>query len=189
MEINQIREYCLNCKLKPCSNKGCPLHNNIPEFIHENNEKEAYYILSKTTVLPAICSRVCQTDKQCKGSCVRGIKGESVSINEMEKHLADNAIKNNYPLKKNDQMSLKQRKKVCVIGGGPSGLTASAFLAMDNIDVTIIEKKSKIGGLLEYGIPEFRLERNIVNKTIEKIINLGITVKTNTNVRKRCNNR
>ena len=188
MEINEIRKYCLNCKLKPCSNKGCPLHNNIPEFIHEEDEKKAFYILSKTTVLPAVCSRICQSAKQCKGSCVRGIKGESVSINEMEKYLADNAISKGYKLPKNKEEKREietPRKKVAIIGGGPSGLTAAAFLAMENIDVTIFEKNSKLGGLLEYGIPDFRLNRNVVKNTIDKIIELGITAKTNITVRKR----
>lgn len=198
MEINEIRKYCLNCKLKPCSNKGCPLHNNIPEFIHEEDEEKAFYILSQTTVLPAVCSRICQSSKQCKGACVRGIKGESVSINEMEKHLADNAILKGYKLQKNKANSVqiteennsKQEKPnliktVAVIGGGPSGLTAAAFLAMENVEVTIFEKNAKLGGLLEYGIPDFRLDRTIVKNSIDKIIELGIKVKTNVTVRKR----
>ena len=106
----------------------------------------------------------------------------------MEKYLADNAISKGYKLPKNkeDKREIETpRKKVAIIGGGPSGLTAAAFLAMENIDVTIFEKNSKLGGLLEYGIPDFRLNRNVVKNTIDKIIELGITAKTNITVRKR----
>lgn len=182
MEIEEIRNYCLNCPTKPCEVKGCPIHNKIPEFIHEENEEKAFYILSETTVLPAICSRVCQVSKQCKGVCVRGIRGESVEINKMEMHLADNALKNNYKFKKKKNPILKEQKKVCIIGGGPSGLTAAAFLAMDNAKVTIIDKNEKLGGLLEYGIPDFRLDRSIIEKTIQKILELGVDFKLNTEV-------
>lgn len=184
MEVEEIRKYCLNCPAKPCEVKGCPLHNHIPQFIHEENEEKAYYILSETTVLPSICSRVCQVSKQCKASCVRGIRGDSVEINKMEKHLGDNAIKNGYKLRKKENPVLKEKKKVCIIGGGPSGLTCAAFLAMDNVEVTILEKNEKLGGLLEYGIPDFRLNREITKQTINKILDLGVEYKLNTEVGK-----
>lgn len=184
MEIEEIREYCLKCKNKPCGNVGCPLQNDIPAFIQEKDIEKAYNILTKTTVLPAICSRVCQFSKQCKGACVRGIKGDSVEINVIEKFIADAAIENNYELKKSEEPILKESKKVCVIGSGPSGLTCAAYLAMNNADVTIYEKNEKLGGLLEYGIPNFRLDKNIVQNSIDKIINLGIKTKLKTVVGK-----
>ncbi len=137
--------YCLNCKVKPCSLKGCPLQNDIPAFIEQvkqGNYKEAYKILSRTTVLPGVCGRICPHQKQCQGSCVRGIKGEPVSIGELEALVFDKAMEQNESLKKcwaNSEEtennagsnSEKANKKVAVIGGGPAGLTAAAFLAKE----------------------------------------------------------
>ena len=128
--------YCLNCKAKPCSLKGCPLQNNIPEFIQmvkEENYIQAYKILSKTTVLPGICGRICPHKKQCQGSCVRGIKGEPVSIGKLETVVYDKAIEQNVTLKDcwKDEIKKQTNKKVAVIGGGPAGLTAAAFLAKE----------------------------------------------------------
>ena len=174
-------EYCLNCKAKPCSIKGCPLNNNIPEFIKKVKEEkieEAYSILCNTTVIPAICGRICPHDKQCQGSCVRGIKGNPVKIGEIEAYVGDYAIKNNLPIKKDIDNDLIN-KKVAIIGGGPAGLTCSAFLAKKGIKVTIFERKNFLGGLLVYGIPEFRLSNEIVKKSISKILDLGIKVKYN----------
>ena len=180
-KIQEKSNYCLNCKLKPCSNKGCPLNNNIPEFIKqikETNYEKAYQILSETTVLQPICGRICPHKKQCEGSCVRGIKGEPVSIGEMEAFIGDYAIENNLQIEKNIDASV-QNKKVAIIGGGPSGLTCAAFLARKGVKVTIYERKSFLGGLLVYGIPKFRLSKDIVNATIDNILNLGIEVKYN----------
>ena len=181
--IKKATEYCLNCRVKPCSIKGCPLNNNIPAFIKlvkEENLKEAYKILSETTVLPAICGRICPHEKQCQGSCIRGIKGEPVNIGEIEAYIADEALKNKNSLKeawKEKVENNEQVKKVAVIGSGPSGLTCAAFLKKYGFDVTIFEKYNSLGGILRRGIPEFRLNKEVLDKTIEQILNLGIEVK------------
>ena len=157
-EIEEKAKYCLHCKTKPCSIKGCPLHNNIPEFIQEVKEKnyqKAYEILSETTVLSGVCGRICPHQKQCQSSCVRGIKGEPVSIGELEAFVFDNVVKDETALKKvwEAELQNKKNKKVAVIGGGPSGLTTAAFLAKNGIEVTIYEKYNYLGGLLVHGIP------------------------------------
>ena len=184
-EIEEKVNYCLNCKIKPCSQKGCPLNNNIPEFIKavkEENYKEAYKILSETTVLPGVCGKICPHMKQCQGSCVRGIKGEAVSIGDIENFVFQKAVEGGYSLKdvieKQENPKLKN-KKVAIIGGGPSGLTCSAFLAKDGIDVTIYEKYNYLGGLLVHGIPEFRLSKQTVKETVNRILDLGIKVEYN----------
>ena len=177
-EIEEIRSYCLNCKNSQCRIKGCPLDNCIPEFIHEIDSKKAYEILCNTTVLPAICGRICPHEKQCEGSCIRGIKGEPVSIGAMEAYIGDLSIENNYELLIEVDERAKD-KRVAVIGSGPAGLTCAAFLARKGVKVTIYEKHDKLGGLLTHGIPEFRLPRKVVEKTIEKILNLGVETKLN----------
>ena len=176
--IKEMAEYCLNCKNKPCSQKGCPLNNDIPEFIKyikEENYEQAFKVLTKTTVLPAICGRICPHYKQCMGSCIRGIKGEPVNIGELEAFIGDIAIENNYKIEKQDL----ENKKIAIIGGGPAGLTAAAFLAKKGNKVTIYEKYDYLGGLLMHGIPDFRLPREVIKKSIDKILNLGINVKYN----------
>lgn len=181
--IKKATEYCLNCRVKPCSIKGCPLNNNIPAFIKlvkEENLKEAYKVLSETTVLPAICGRICPHEKQCQGSCIRGIKGEPVNIGEIEAYIADEALKNKNSLKEAWQEKVEnneQAKRVAVIGSGPCGLTCAAFLKKYGFDVTIFEKYNSLGGILRRGIPEFRLSKEVLDKTIEQILNLGIKVK------------
>ena len=177
-EIEEIRSYCLNCKNSQCKIKGCPLDNCIPEFIHEVDSKKAYEILCNTTVLPAICGRICPHEKQCEGSCIRGIKGEPVSIGAMEAYIGDLSIENNYELSIEVDERAKD-KSVAVIGSGPAGLTCAAFLARKGVKVTIYEKHDKLGGLLTHGIPEFRLPREVVEKTIEKILDLGVETKLN----------
>ena len=177
-KIEEIRSYCLNCKNSQCRIKGCPLSNCIPEFIHEVDSKKAYEILCNTTVLPAICGRICPHEKQCEGSCIRGIKGEPVSIGAMEAYIGDLSIENNYELSIEVDERAKD-KRVAVIGSGPAGLTCAAFLARRGVKVTIYEKHDKLGGLLTHGIPEFRLPREVVEKTIEKILNLGVETKLN----------
>lgn len=184
-EIEEKVNYCLNCKIKPCAQKGCPLNNNIPEFIKlvkEEKYKEAYRILSKTTVLPGICGKICPHIKQCQGSCIRGIKGEPVSIGEIETFIFEKAVENKYQLKDVINKKYKEEvanKKVAIIGGGPAGLTCAAFLVKDGINVTIYEKYDYLGGLLIHGIPEFRLSKEIVKETVNRILDLGIKVKYN----------
>ena len=181
-EIKEKVNYCLNCKIKPCEQKGCPLENHIPEMIKllkEEKYKEAYQEISKTTVLPGVCGRICPHKKQCQGSCVRGIKGEPVSIGDLEAFTFDKANELGYSLLDCYGEIKKSNKKVAVIGGGPAGLTCAAFLAKEGIDVTIYEKYNKLGGILVHGIPDFRLPREVIDKTIEKILELGINVKYN----------
>ena len=202
-EIKEKANYCLNCKIKPCSLKGCPLENNIPDFIKavkEENYKQAYKILSKTTVLPGICGKICPHMKQCQGSCVRGIKGNPVSIGDIENFIFEQAVKEGYTLK--DEMQSKKEvpqtseiqetsnnenlknKKVAIIGGGPAGLTCAAFLAKDGVNVTIYEKYNYLGGLLVHGIPEFRLPKTRVQETVNRILDLGIKVEYNKEIGK-----
>ena len=185
-EIKSKINMCLNCKMKPCSLKGCPLNNNIPDFIRAIKEKKyekAYEILTETNVLPSICGRICPHYKQCMGSCVRGIKGSSVEIGDLEAFVGDMAIDNNYKIKKQEH----NHKKVVIIGGGPAGITAAAFLAKNGNNVTIYEKYNYLGGLLVHGIPEFRLPKEIVKKSIDKILELGINVEYNQELGKNLN--
>ena len=178
-KIEEKVNYCLNCKVKPCSKKGCPLHNNIPEFIESLKKEEyveAYKILSETTVLSGICGKICPHDKQCQGACVRGIKGEPVSIGELENYAYERAYEQNYRLVDCYETKEKKNKKVAIIGGGPSGLTCAAFLAKEGIDVTIYEKYKYLGGLLVFGIPNFRLNKSRVEEVINQILELGIKV-------------
>ncbi|MCI9246301.1 MAG: NAD(P)-dependent oxidoreductase [Clostridia bacterium] len=181
-EIKEKAEYCLNCQNPQCR-IGCPLGNHIPDFIaqvKQGDYQKAYEILCETTVLPAICGRICPHQKQCQGKCIRGIKGEPVSIGEIEKTVGD------WALEKEDSLLncyLKQGmpketngKKVAVIGGGPAGLTASSFLRKSGYEVTIYEKQKDLGGILKRGIPEFRLSKDIVEKVIAQILSLGIHV-------------
>ena len=179
-QIKEKSNYCLNCPIKPCSNKGCPLGNDIPGFINavkQQDYKKAYEILSETTVLEAICGRICPHTKQCEGSCVRGIKSDSVNIGELESFVGDIAIKENYKISKISTEN--KNKKIAIVGGGPAGLTASAFLLKNGYTVTLYEKYDYLGGLLVHGIPEFRLRKEIVKHTIQKIIDLGLEVKYN----------
>lgn len=137
-------EYCLNCKTKPCM-KGCPLENHIPEFIEEVKKgdiKKAYQILSKTTVLQPICGLICPHMSQCQGNCVRRFKGEPTSIGEMEAYVGKMALEEKIPFE--DEKIEKNGKKVAVIGGGPAGLTCSAFLARKGYEVTIFERHEKL---------------------------------------------
>ena len=181
--IKEKSDYCLSCKNKPCT-KGCPLGNDITEFIKlikEEKFEEAYNILCETTVLSSICGRICPHDKQCQGSCIRGIKQLPVNIGNLEAFIGDMAIENNWKISKFGE---KNNKKVAIIGGGPAGITAAAFLARYGFNVTIYEKNDNLGGILYKGIPEFRLDKEIVKNTISKILELGIEVKYNVEVEK-----
>ena len=181
--MEQIKEkvnYCLNCQAKPCTKKGCPLGNDIPGFIKavkEEDYKKAYEILSETTVLQAICGRICPHTKQCEGSCIRGIKSESVNVGDIEAFVGDISLKENYKL--GIEQIEKKNKKIAIVGGGPAGITASAFLLKKGYSVTLYEKYDYLGGLLIHGIPEFRLPKDVVRQTIQKVIELGLNVKYN----------
>ncbi|MBR3888065.1 MAG: FAD-dependent oxidoreductase [Clostridia bacterium] len=161
---------CLNCLNKPCK-QACPLGNDIPRIVvlmKEDKLREAYEVLSETTVLPAICSKICPHDKQCKKNCTLKFKGQALNVGDIEFLLAEVANKNDWKLPMLDN-SLKNRK-IAVIGSGPSGLTAAAFLARYGADVSIFEKREKLGGVLMYGIPEFRLEKDFLQNTLERLI-------------------
>ena len=176
--MKELANYCLGCINKPCS-KGCPLNNDIPGFIKlvkEDNLKSAYELLCETTVLQSICGRICPHLKQCQGKCIRGFKGEPVSIGKLERCIGDEAIKNNWeiPVSKDSK-----KEKIAIIGSGPAGLTCAAFLKKAGYQVTIFEKHNYLGGLLRHGIPEFRLPKSILDEVINKIISLGIEVQLN----------
>ncbi|MBO5349269.1 MAG: NAD(P)-dependent oxidoreductase [Clostridia bacterium] len=182
--IKQKSEYCLSCKVKPCK-KGCPLENDITEFIKyikENNYEEAYKVATQTSVLQSVCGRICPHMSQCEGACIRGIKSTPVSIGDIEAFLGDKAIEENY--KMSDLPKINTNKKVAIVGSGPAGLTCAAFLARSGVQVTIFEKYDKLGGILRHGIPEFRLPKDLLDKNINKILNLGIKVEYNKEIGK-----
>lgn len=178
-EIIRDASYCLNCKNKPCK-FGCPLGNNIPDFIKyikEQKNSEAFEVLSETTIFEPICGRICPQKKQCEGSCVRGIKGQSVEIGRLEKFVGDYALENKIKQKVMPAIG----KKIAVIGSGPAGLAVANYLSTKGYLVTIYEKHSKLGGLLRYGIPEFRLSKKLLDSWLENyVLNKNIEVKTNT---------
>ncbi|MEE0946701.1 MAG: NADPH-dependent glutamate synthase [Acutalibacteraceae bacterium] len=169
---------CLNCKNMPCV-QGCPVNIHIPAFIEKIKEYDfegAYKIISKSSSLPAVCGRVCPQEKQCEAKCVRGIKGESVGIGRLERFVADwhNSHDNT------DVTEIKENgHKVAVIGSGPSGLTCAGDLARMGYSVTVFEALHTAGGVLVYGIPEFRLPKEIVKKEIDNLSSLGVEIKTN----------
>lgn len=175
--IKSKAEYCLNCNVAQCV-KGCPLGNHIPDFIScvKNEDYEAAYsVLTETSVLSPICGRICLHEKQCQASCIRGIKGEPVSIGDLEAFVGDLGIENGYKLDGGKKIDLNG-KKIAVVGSGPSGLSCAAFLAKKGYGVTIFEKHDKLGGLLRHGIPDFRLDKDVLDRQIEKILDLGIDV-------------
>ena len=170
---------CINCKNAQCV-KGCPVAINIPGFIQqvkEGNIEEAYKIIGESSALPAICGRVCPQESQCEGKCIRGIKGEPVSIGKLERFVADYALENDI---KPVGAEEKNGHKVAVIGSGPAGLTCAGDLAKLGYDVTVFEALHELGGVLVYGIPEFRLPKHaVVKKEIEKVKELGVKFETN----------
>ena len=170
---------CLNCKNAHCV-QGCPVSINIPGFVEKVKEGDfaaAYQVISESSALPAVCGRVCPQESQCEGKCIRGIKGEAVSIGKLERFVADWARENNIrPV----GAAEKKGKKVAVIGSGPAGLTCAGDLAKIGYDVTIFEALHEAGGVLVYGIPEFRLPKeNVVKKEIENVLSLGVKIETN----------
>ncbi len=169
---------CLNCKHKPCVS-GCPVNINIPDFIQQvaqGNFEEAYKIISKSSSLPAVCGRVCPQETQCEQKCVRGIKGEPVAIGRLERFVADwhNAHDDG-----NVEKPVSNGHKVAIIGAGPAGLACAGDLAKLGYDVTIFEALHLAGGVLVYGIPEFRLPKAIVQKEINTLKAIGVKVETN----------
>ncbi len=169
---------CLNCPKKPCMN-GCPVNVPIPGFIEkvaEGDFEAAYEIITSENALPAICGRVCPQENQCEGKCVRGIKGEPVGIGRLERFVADYHMANATPVPAD---IARNGKKVAVVGCGPSGLTCAGELAKKGYDVTIFEALHKAGGVLSYGIPEFRLPKDLVAREIENVKNLGVDIETN----------
>ena len=170
---------CLNCKNAHCV-QGCPVSINIPGFVEKVKEGDfaaAYQVISESSALPAVCGRVCPQESQCEGKCIRGIKGEAVSIGKLERFVADWARENNIrPV----GAAEKKGKKVAVIGSGPAGLTCAGDLAKMGYDVTFFEALHEAGGVLVYGIPEFRLPKeNVVKKEIENVLSLGVKIETN----------
>ena len=170
---------CINCKNAQCI-KGCPVSINIPGFIEKvkNGDVEgAYQVISESSALPAVCGRVCPQESQCEGKCIRGIKGEPISIGKLERFVADSAREAGI---KPQGAEKKNGKKVAVIGSGPAGLTCAGDLAKMGYEVTIFEALHEPGGVLVYGIPEFRLPKTkVVAKEIENVKSLGVKIETN----------
>ena len=169
---------CLNCKNKPCVG-GCPVNVPIPAFIEKvaaGDFEGAYEVITTENALPAICGRVCPQENQCEGKCVRGIKGQPVGIGRMERFVADYHMEHAEPVKADIK---KNGKKVAVVGSGPSGITCAGELIKKGYDVTVFEALHKAGGVLSYGIPEFRLPKALVAREIKSVEDLGVDIETN----------
>ena len=176
-EAQKEANRCLQCKNPRCVT-GCPVNIQIPLFIERikaNDIEGAYKIILESSSLPAICGRVCPQERQCESKCIKGIKGDAISIGALERYVADEAIKNGYNV---SNKVTKNGKKVAVVGSGPSGLTCAGELAKNGFEVTVFEVLHKAGGVLTYGIPEFRLPKSIVKKEIESLEKLGVIIKT-----------
>ena len=168
---------CLHC-LKPRCVEGCPVNIMIPEFIKaikEDNIKKAYEIITESSSLPAVCGRVCPQEKQCEAMCVKGLKGAAIAIGTLERYVADQAIINNF---NSTKKKTKNDKKVAIVGSGPAGLTCAGELAKAGFSVDVYEILHKAGGVLTYGIPEFRLPKRIVEKEVDSLKKLGVKIYT-----------
>ncbi len=168
---------CLQC-VNPRCMKGCPVSIAIPNFIKaikENHLEEAYQIISESSSLPAVCGRVCPQEKQCEAMCIKGLKGDAISIGSLERYVADQAILNGF---NSVNPAPKNGKRVAIVGSGPAGLTCAGDLAKAGYDVTIFEVLHKAGGVLTYGIPEFRLPKTIVQKEVDSLKKLGVHIQT-----------
>lgn len=171
-------ERCLNCK-KPVCIEGCPVAVPIPQFIQKIKEGDlpgSYKLLSGANALPAVCGRVCPQETQCEGKCVRKAKGEPVGVGRLERYVADWAIKNNISNVDTDQ---RNGNKVAIVGSGPAGLTCAGELAKYGYEVTVFESLHVPGGVLSYGIPEFRLPKSIVNREVENLTKMGVNIEVN----------
>lgn len=169
---------CLNCKKRPCV-EGCPVRVHIPEFIAmvaEGKFEEAYQIIARSSSLPAVCGRVCPQETQCEGKCTRGIKGEPVGIGRLERFVAD---RHNSLCTEKPALPVPNGRKVAVVGSGPAGLACAGDLAKLGYDVTVYEALHLAGGVLVYGIPEFRLPKAIVQKEVDNLRALGVKILTN----------
>ncbi len=177
-EAKEEASRCLNCKQRFCVD-GCPVNVPIPEFIQavlSEDFKKAYDIITSENSLPAICGRVCPQENQCEGKCIRTKKGESVAIGRLERFVADYMMADTTS---NSQLLPKNNRKVAVVGAGPAGLTCAGELAKKGYSVTLFEALHEVGGVLMYGIPEFRLPKDLVAKEIEKIVQMGVTIQKN----------
>lgn len=169
---------CLNCKHKPCVS-GCPVNVPIPEFIEAVSRgefEEAYQVITRENALPAICGRVCPQENQCEGKCVRGIKGEPVAVGRLERFVADYHAAN---CEDKFDITADKKGKAAVIGSGPAGLSCAAELAKNDVDVTVFEALHAPGGVLSYGIPEFRLPKKLVLDEVKKLEKMGVDLQTN----------
>lgn len=178
-EVKELAKWCLNCKAKPCSQNGCPMNTDIPEFIEKiktEEYEEAYKILLDNNIFSYVCSLVCPQEEQCEGSCIRGIKQTPTRIGELERFINEWAQEKRieYKMKKAE----KNGKKVAIIGSGPAGIECSIELLKNGYDVTIFEKEEVPGGILWYGIPDFRLPRECVKDLIKKLESMGAILKT-----------
>ena len=174
-EAEKEANRCLQCNNPRCM-KGCPVSIRIPDFIKaikENDLKRAYGIISEASTLPAVCGRVCPQEKQCESMCIKGLKGDAISIGALERFVADYALENNI---RSVSLKEKKNKKIAIVGSGPAGLSCAGELAKNGYDVEIFEVLHKVGGVLTYGIPEFRLPKSIVEKEVESLQKLGVKI-------------